>query len=290
MNSLVFGSSQYNDVKAQILSEFSVVPTESFSVIDAIVKRVDYLKNFLKATGMKAYVLGISGGVDSTAVGRLAQLACQELRSEGYDAHFIALRLPAGIQHDEEDAREAIKFIDADKTLTINVGQAANNLSFHGVQEFISAQGHENSPTPYQVDFNKGNIKARLRMLVQYQVAAMYQGLVVETSNQNEIVSGFFTKWGDGAADLSIINGLNKRQVRLVTKQLGAPEFLWNKIASADLEEDAPQKTDESALGFTYEVMDDFLEGKNINAQDEEKIIRQYLITQHKRLLIPKYK
>lgn len=290
MNNLLFGSVEYSKVKSQILNEFKVTSTEVFDVHKAVRNRIDYLKNFLKKVEMRAYVLGISGGVDSTAVGRLAQIACNELRVEGYEAYFIAVRLPAGIQHDEEDAQSAIKFIKADKTLTVNVGQAANNLSFHGLQEFISAEGNENAPTYDEVDFNKGNIKARLRMLVQYQIAAMYKGLVLETTNVNELVSGFSTKWADSVGDLSVINGLNKRQVRLVTKELGAPEFLWNKVATADLEENSPQKTDESALGFSYDVMDDFLEGKKINPRDEEKIVLQYLLTQHKRLPIPKFR
>ena len=68
------------------------------------------------------------------------------------------------------------------------------------------------------------------------------------------------------------MNGLNKTQVRLVSKELGAPEFLWNKVATADLEELAPQKTDESALGIDYNVLDSFLEGKDIDKDSEFKI------------------
>lgn len=281
------GTKEYNEVKEQMLKEFRVTPTEQFNVKVAIRGRIDYLKNYLRNSGMKAYVLGISGGVDSTTVGRLAQLACEELRAEGYMAQFIAVRLPAGIQKDEADAQAAIKFINADKTITVNIGEAANNLNFQGLQQFVALEGA--APKPEISDFHKGNIKARLRMVSQYHVAALYNGLVLETSNQNEIISGFFTKWGDGSADLSVINGINKRQVRLCAKELGAPEFLWSKAATADLEELAPAKLDEDALGFPYDALDDFLEGKEVSVDVEGKIVRQYLVTQHKRAGISQY-
>lgn len=280
------GTSEYNEVKAQMLREFQVVKTEDFDAKSAVRKRIDYLKNFLRKTEMKAYVLGISGGVDSTTVGRMAQIACEELRAEGYQAQFIAVRLPAGVQHDEADAQEAIRFINADKTLTVNIGEAATNLSIQGVDEFKKLGGQL---TEAQADFNKGNIKARLRMTAQYQIAAMYGGLVVETSNFSETISGFFSKWGDGAADVSVINGLNKRQVRLSAKEMGAPESLWKKTPTADLEELNPGKTDESALNFSYDELDNFLEGKSVPSDVEEKIVRQYLITQHKRGGIPQF-
>jgi len=281
MSKLIYGSAEYEALKKESLAEFGVVPTEKFDVEAAIRDRIDYLKSFLKSTGLKGFVLGISGGVDSSTVGRLCQIACEELRTEGYQAQFIAMRLPAGIQADEDDAQEAIKFIKADKMMTINVGEAAANLSIQGVEQFKSVEGV--SPTDFQIDFNKGNIKARLRMVAQYQVGAMYSAAVIGTDHNTEGVCGFWTKWGDGACDLIVLNGLNKTQVRLVAKALGAPEFLWSKVATADLEELAPQKTDESALGVDYNVLDKYLEGYDIDKEVEFKIVRQYQITQHKR-------
>lgn len=285
MKTLIYGTAEYEALKEEALSQYGVVPTNIFNVKEAIRDRIDYLKHFLKTTGLNGFVLGISGGVDSSTAGRLCQLACEELRDEGYDAKFIAMRLPAGVQLDEEDAQAAIKFINADKMLTVNVGEAATNLSIQGLEQFASVEGH--TIDKYKADFNKGNIKARLRMVAQYQVGAMYNAAILGTDHNTEGICGFWTKWADGACDSIVLNGLNKTQVRLVGKELGAPEFLWNKVATADLEEESPQKTDESALGISYSVLDKFLEGEEIDKDVEYKIIHQYMITQHKRNPIP---
>lgn len=87
-----------------------------------------------------------------------------------------------------------------------------------------------------------------------------------------------------------MLNGLNKRQVRACAKELGAPEWLWSKLATADLEDDNPQVSDEVALGFKYDEMDDFLEGKEVPVSVEKKIINQYRITQHKRAMPVEFK
>jgi len=281
MGKLIYGSEEYKKLKKESLDLFGVVPTEQFNVKKAIRDRVDYLKETLIKNEFKGYVLGISGGVDSSTVGRLCQIACEELRQIGYDATFIAMRLPAGIQKDEQDAQEAIKFINADKTLTMNIGFAADDLNKQSLNEFNKVEGYKFDLN--KADFNKGNMKARLRMLSQYQVGAMYNALVIGTDHNTEGICGFWTKWGDGSCDLIVLNGLNKTQVRLVAKELGAPEFLWNKVATADLEENAPQKTDEDALGFEYKTLDLYLEGKEIDKDIEYKIINQYRLTQHKR-------
>lgn len=280
------GTKEYSEVKEQMLRDFQVVPTENFDAKTAVRKRIDYLKSSLKNTGLKAYVLGISGGVDSTTAGRLAQIACEELRAEGYQAHFVAVRLPAGVQRDEADAQEAIRFINADKTLTVNIGEAATNLSIQGVDEFKKQGGQI---TEAQADFNKGNIKARLRMTAQYQIAAMYNGLVLGTDHNSEGIVAFYTKFGDGAVDLIVLNGLNKRQVRLCAKELGAPQSLWKKIPTADLEELNPGKTDDEGFGFPYDSLDDFLEGKNVDEEIVQKIMVKYIQGSHKRTPIPQF-
>lgn len=287
MKTLVYGTPEYEALKSEALSQYGVTPTEQFDVKSAIRDRIDYLKNFLKTTELKGYVLGISGGVDSSTAGRLCQLACEELRAEGYDAKFIAVRLPAGVQLDEADAQAAVKFINPDRMLTVNVGDAANSLSIQGLEQFSLVEGYDIDK--YKADFNKGNIKARLRMIAQYQIGAMYNSAILGTDHNTEGICGFWTKWGDGSCDLIVLNGLNKTQVRLVAKELGAPTFLWSKVATADLEEEFPQKTDESALNIDYPTLDKFLEGKKVDKDIEFKIIHQYMITQHKRNAIPGY-
>ena len=289
MKTLVHGSTEYNALKIEILEKAGVLKTEDFKPSIAVRNRINHLKSRLRETNQKGYVLGISGGVDSTTVGRLCQLACEELRAEGYQAQFIAVRLPAGVQRDEADAQVAIRFINADKIITVNVGDAANLLSVQGAESFRQLEGNLSAS---QEDFNLGNIKCRLRMVVQYQLAAMYQALVVSTDHNGENVTGFFCKFGDGAADQVILygeqgNGVNKRQVRLMAKDLGAPQALYEKLPTADLEELKPGKIDDEGFGFSYNLLDDFLEGKEIDIETEQKIIQLYIGTQHKRDPIP---
>ena len=286
MTQIIAGSKEFKQIRQEILSTLGVVPTSKFKVKEAVRNRVNYLKSFLKSTGRKAFILGISGGVDSTAVGRLCQIACEELREEGYPALFVAMRLPSGIQKDEADAQAAIKFINADKMLTVNIGEAASNLSIQGVEEFKKADG---SITEAQVDFNKGNIKARLRMVAQYQAAAMYQGLVIGTDHNCEYIMAFYTRFGDEACDLTVLNGLSKRQIRLMAKEMGSPEFLWNKAPTADLEEMNPGKLDDDGFGFPYSYLEDFIEGIVIPLEVEVKIVNHFNNTRFKRAPIPGY-
>lgn len=279
MKELIYGSQEYIAKKEEILRLFGT-DMSKFDVKKAIRNRIDYLKNFLRTTGLKGFVLGISGGVDSTTAGRLAQLACEELRAEGYFAQFVGMRLPAGVQRDEEDAQEAMKFINCDIPLTVNIGEAANAMYLE-CKKALEGAGKE--LTPEQFDFHKGNGKARIRMSSQFFIAAAYGMAVISSDHLSECVTGFFTKFGDGAGDLTVLDGMIKTQVRLVAKELGAPKFLYEKLPTADLEELNPGKLDDVGFGFPYETLEDFLMYKEIDKHIEQKIVRQYMITQHKR-------
>jgi len=271
------------DIKSQIIREMKVLST--IDVDFEIRRRIDFIKNQLLRSGLKSLVLGISGGVDSSTCGRLCQLAVEELNADGQDYRFIAVRLPYSTQADEDDAQQALKFIAPMHSLTINIADGSNGIH----NEVLRAVEAANLPatTEFNKDFNKGNVKARLRMTAQYEVAGLYQGLVPGTDHSAENISGFFTKHGDGACDLAPLFGLNKRQVRALAKQLGASETIYQKIPTADLEEGRPQLEDEIALGVTYDQIDDFLEGKDIDAEAEQKIISTYGKTCHKRDPIP---
>ena len=270
-------------LKNEIISVAGVVITENFDVKTAIRSRINYLKEYVRTSKMKGIVLGISGGVDSTTAGKLSQIAMAELREEGYQAKFIAMRLPYKTQKDEQEAQEALKFISPDFIVDTNIADGTDGI-FNSVLSSLD-KSNVSMPTVCTEDFAKGNVKARMRMIAQYSVAGLHGCLVLGTDHNAEFTAGFYTKFGDGACDLTVLNGMNKRQVRACAKELGAPEFLWAKVATADLEEDKPQLPDEVALGFTYENMDDFLEGKEIDIEVEKKIINQYRITQHKRAL-----
>ncbi|MBM24193.1 MAG: NAD(+) synthase [Chloroflexi bacterium] len=275
-------TNEQEKLKKEILEIAGVTPMSRFDVKKAIRDRIDYLKNYVRKSGMKGIVLGISGGVDSTTAGSLSQIAMKELREEGYEAQFIAVRLPYKVQLDEEDAQEAVKFINADQIVDVNIGNGTDGI-FNSVLSALYSSTMNEEKELATNDFVKGNVKARMRMIAQYAIAGKFGCLVLGTDHNAEFTAGFYTKHGDGACDLTVLNGLNKRQVRACAKELGAPEWLWSKVATADLEEDNPQVSDEIALGFKYDDMDDFLEGKEIEIEAEKRIIQQYKITIHKR-------
>src|SRR5699024_8251411 len=127
------------------------------------------------------------------------------------------------------------------------------------------------------------NVKARMRMIAQFELAGEKRLLVVGTDHAAEAVTGFFTKFGDGAADVVPLAGLNKRQGRALMSQLGAPDHLIAKAPTADLLDDEPRQTDESYMGLSYEQIDDFLEGRVIEAAAASALIETYIRTDHQR-------
>lgn len=259
----------------EIIKQLGVKP--NINPEEEIRKSIDFLKSYLKKhTFLKTLVLGILGGQDSTLAGRLAQLAIEEMRAETgqEDYQFIAIRLPYGVQADEADAQLALGFIQPDQSLTINIKQAVDGQVAALVEAGIAIS-----------DFNKGNIKARQRMISQYAVAGQTSGAVIGTDHAAENITAFFTKFGDGGADILPLFRLNKRQGRQLLKALGADVRLYEKVPTADLEENKPGIADEVALGVTYNDIDDYLEGKTISAQAQEKIEAWWYKGLHKRHL-----
>lgn len=247
---------------------------QNINVEDEIREIIDYIKNYLtRHPFIKSVVLGISGGQDSTLLGRLAQMAIEELNEEGDDVYnFYAIRLPYGAQRDGQDAEDAMRFINPSHSVSVNIKNAVD-----ASVDALKQAGFTLS------DFEIGNEKARERMKVQYAVAANTNGIVLGTDHAAEAVTGFYTKFGDGASDLMPLYGLNKRQGRALLEVLGAPEHLIKKIPTADLESDQPLLSDEEALGVSYNAIDDFLEGKVVSETDYDTIVGWYTRTQHKR-------
>ena len=241
-----------------------------------IERRVGFLVDYARATpGVRGFVLGISGGQDSSLAGRLVQLATEQLRAEGRDAEFIAVRLPHGVQQDEDDAQLALGFIRADRVVTVDIKGATQALS-----DTVSAATGE----PVS-DFTRGNVKARMRMVAQYAIAGDRALLVVGTDHAAEAVTGFFTKFGDGAADVIPLGGLTKSQGAAMLRELGAPPRLWEKAPTADLLDEAPGQSDESSLGVSYPDIDAYLTGNTPDAHVVENLERRYRMTEHKRHL-----
>lgn len=242
-------------------------------------RRVEFLSDYLYSNGLRTYVLGISGGVDSSTAGRLAQLSVERLRAKGYEAHFLAVRLPYGEQRDEADAQHALHFIRPDEALTVNVKEPSDAML--SALKRAGAQYTDD----FQEDFVLGNIKARQRMIVQYAIAGARAGVVIGTDHAAESLMGFFTKFGDGGADILPLAGLTKRRVRELARVIGAPDHLVMKVPTADLETLTPQRPDEDSYGIAYDDIDDFLEGKSVSDEVLTTIRRFYMATRHKRAL-----
>ncbi len=267
--------------QAEIAAALDVVPpfADEAALIAEIERRKTFIKDCLRNAGLKVLVLGISGGVDSLTAGRLAQLSVEELREETSDTgyRFIAVRLPHGTQHDEQDAQASLQFIRADEQDTVNIADSVRGLS-----EQVS---HLHALSETRRDFVVGNIKARIRMVAQFAIANANNGLVIGTDHAAEAVMGFFTKFGDGACDLAPLSGLVKGQVRAIAKHLGAPQELVLKVPTADLEELRPGKPDEEAHGVSYAEIDAFLHGQQVREEAYRIIVRTYDNTRHKREL-----
>ena len=267
-----------------IISQMQVLP--EIDVEAEVTRRVDFIKSQLKGARLHTLVLGISGGVDSCTLGRLAQLAVNQLNSEGdRDYQFLAVRLPYNVQNDEVDAQASIDFIQPSQALSVNVQPGADAIHNETCQA-LQINGLLPASDSKQ-DFVKGNVKARTRMIIQYEIAGMMDGLVLGTDHSAENITGFYTKYGDGACDLAPLFGLNKRQVRQVADYLGAPSHIVNKAPTADLESLSPQKSDEQALGMSYDQIDDFLEGKSVDPEVAKRLVEIFEKTQHKRVPIP---
>ena len=258
-------------LQALIIEELQVKP--SVVPVEEARRRIDFLKDYARSSGASGFVLGISGGQDSTLAGRLCQLACRELREEGNRAEFIAVRLPYAVQVDEDDAKLALAFIEPDRSVVFNIKDAVEGFE----RELAESLGET------MTDFTKGNVKARARMIVQYAIAGQRSLLVVGTDHAAESVTGFFTKYGDGGADVLPLSGLTKRQGSAILKQLGAPERLYTKTPTADLLDHKPAQADETELGLTYDEIDDYLEGRSVNDRVAGAIEALYLRTRHKR-------
>ncbi|MBS4202456.1 ammonia-dependent NAD(+) synthetase [Bacillus sp. FJAT-49732] len=263
------------ELQKQIIDELKVLP-----VIDAqeeIRKSIDFMKDYLKKyMFFNGFVLGISGGQDSTLVGKLAQLAIDEL-NEGQDSKeykFVAVRLPYGAQADASDVDDVINFIQPNITYDVNI-KAAVDASVKALRD----AGVDIT------DFTKGNEKARERMKAWYSIAAYHNCVVLGTDHAAEALTGFYTKYGDGGSDLVPIYRLNKRQGRQLLQELGCPDHLYMKVPTADLEDNRPLLPDEVALGVSYEEIDDYLEGKEVSDTAKNTIEALYRKSAHKRHL-----
>jgi len=197
-------------------------------------KIVSWIKRQVKDTKAKGIVLGLSGGIDSAVV---AALSCQAVGRR----KVLALFLPCNSNpRDLKDAKLVARKLKL-KTKLIDLSRIYNNLL---------------KILPGANSLAKNNLKPRLRMLTLYYFANKLNYLVCGTGNKSEFSVGYFTKFGDGGADILPIAGLFKRQVKALAKELNIPEPVIIKAPTAGLWQG---QTDEGEMGITYNDLDDIL-------------------------------
>ena len=186
--------------------------------------------------------------------------------------------MPKGMQHDIDYSKKLVEFLKI-KHYEINVEKPVNDL-----KELISQQTGVN---PDEFDAYKTNQPARIRMAVLYGISAIVGGRVANTCNLSEDFVGYSTKFGDAAGDFSPISDFTKTEVRKLGSELGLPEMFLKKVP----EDGMSGKSDEEKLGFSYEVLDEYIRTGNIlDLRIKEKIDYLHKINLHKILPMPSYK
>lgn len=265
-------------LQEEIISLLGVQP--SIDPEAEIAKRVGFLKEYVKKAGASGLLIAISGGVDSAVAAGLCKRATDELTAEsGKEYMTLGVFQPYGQQEDIAHSYAVAEAFDLKYKAETNIEEAVDEISLEtehafkslGMSRHISRGG-------------KGNVKARTRMVVQYALAFDLNLLVVGTDHASEALTGFYTKWGDGAVDITPLSSLNKRQVRQVARALGVPAAVVDKAPTAGL---WAGQTDEAELGVSYDDNSDYLEGKPIPDAAREILEKHYIRTQHKRQAIP---
>lgn len=266
------------DLQLQIIKELGVKPV--IDVDEEIRKRVDFLKEYVRKAGSSGLLISISGGLDSAVVAGLCKIATDELSAEtNMDYRTLGVFQPYGEQEDIADSYDTAKAVGLTHTVEANIEEAVDEIALEVEYALKSVGVHRHISIP-----GKGNVKARTRMVVAYALAFEQNLLVVGTDHASEVITGFFTKWGDGAVDLMPLLSLNKRQVKQLAVKLGVPQRVIDKVPTAGL---WSGQTDEQEMGLSYDDNCDYLEGKTIDAAAKAKLEGIYKKTAHKRAPIP---
>jgi NAD+ synthase len=239
-----------------------------------------WLRQQVQAAGSRGIVVGLSGGVDSAVVARVAQLAMPD--------HVMTVIMPA--HSDPRDAQDARLVADAFKlpVMTVELSEPYDAL-LGSVQEALGSavRGPVSANDP-SMRLALANVKPRLRMATLYFVANRLNYLVAGTGNRSEIAIGYYTKYGDGGVDLLPLGSLVKSEVRALARDLGVPAPVIDKAPSAGL---WLGQTDESEMGFTYAELEDYLRKgpSSVAPAIAVKIERLTRASEHKRDLPPTF-
>ena len=223
---------------------------------------VDYMTN----AHSNGYVLGLSGGVDSS----LAAVITKE--AVGKDK-LTCIMMP--IHSLPEDLKDALKLAKS-HDLRYEVVDASEVFDKY-ISSFEEIGVELDTAT-------KSNLKARIRMSILYAYAQKHNCLVIGTDNKDERYTGYFTKHGDGAADIFPLAKLVKSEVVAAAKLLGVSPELADRVPSAGL---FPGQTDEKEMGIKYADIDSYLLGKGAPQEAIDKIERLHRISEHKRIPTP---
>ena len=206
------------------------------------------IRNAVERTGCKGVVIGLSGGIDSAVVGKLCVDAI------GPD-NVLCVFMPSRVT------------ISDDYRLAADLcSEWGTDLKIYDVQpavDSLSAILATSTDTP----LDRGNITARCRMIVLYNLAKKYERVVMGTSNESELMIGYFTKFGDGACDVSPLSGIFKTQVRQMARIIGIPDEVIQRPPSAGLWEG---QTDEDDMGISYNELDKILYGMDQGRSDKD--------------------
>ncbi|TVY03236.1 ammonia-dependent NAD(+) synthetase [Cohnella terricola] len=262
----------------EIIAKLGVKPT--IDVDAEIERRVQFLKDYVKQANATGLLIAISGGIDSAVAAGLCKRATDELSLEsGKEYITLGVFQPYGEQEDIQHSYEVAEAFQLTHKVETNIQEAVDEIAIETEYAFKALSIHRHISRG-----GKGNVKARTRMVVQYALAFDLNLLVVGTDHASEALTGFFTKWGDGAVDITPLSTLNKRQIREMARRLGVPSSVIDKPPTAGLWDG---QTDEKELGVSYEDNSDYLEGKVIDPQAAEILEKHYRRTQHKRNSIP---
>jgi NAD+ synthase len=204
----------------------------------------DFIREKLEGAGARGLVVGLSGGLDSSVCAALC------VRAVGAE-RVLGLFLPEGGFTEPGDRDDILH-------LARMLGMEVREIDISGVLRALKEA---------IVDFDSGarlanaNLRPRVRMALLYYYANLQGRLVVGASNKTELRIGYFTKFGDGAADLLPIGCLYKTQVRSLARHLGIPEGIIAKVPTAGL---WPGQTDEGEIGVSYDVLDRVLVGEEL--------------------------
>lgn len=224
---------------------------------------VQWLKNRVKDANAKGLVFGLSGGIDSAVIAGLAKKA--------FPNSSLGIMMPC--HSEKKDEEHAILVADA---LDLNIRKVDLSETY---DIYLKATGLESDNK-----MAKANIKPRLRMTTLYYFAQHYNYLVVGSSNKSEMVVGYFTKHGDSGVDLLPLADFVKSEIRKLAKALNIPDIIITKPPTAGLWEN---QTDESEMGFSYEILDKYIETGEGPKEITQKIDRMNKISSHKREFPP---